>query len=416
MKKTFVIDANVAFHDSAFLRSFEEHNLILPMAVIDQLDGHRKGPSTLNHHARETLKAVDKLSTKEMFNGGASLGEGLGKLRVRRFTGFDEDVKERYPKDTSHDIQILNLCYQLREENVILVTKKVSLRIKAQDMGLRAEDYTTDQTPLLLRDDPIIEEVPKSVIDDIFAGKKPDVAMDGYTILKPNDGGSGSCLAYQGRAIHSQTISGITPKNAQQTFSVDGLMDEDLPLMALTGKAGTGKTLLALAAAIAQRRAYRQILLVRPVVSMGEIGFLPGDINSKIGPYMQPLFDNLKVIKEHVHEKDRDLIDKMLEDEKIVIEPLPYIRGRSLYKIFMIVDESQNLTPHEVKTIVTRAGENAKIIFTGDIHQIDHEYLDERTNGLSYLIDKMHKSDLFRHVNLIHGLRSPLAKVAIDLL
>lgn len=193
-------------------------------------------------------------------------------------------------------------------------------------------------------------------------------------------------------------------------------MDEDLPLMALTGKAGTGKTLLALAAAIAQRRAYRQILLVRPVVSMGEIGFLPGDINSKIGPYMQPLFDNLKVIKEHVNEKDRDLIEKMLEEEKIVIEPLPYIRGRSLYKIFMIVDESQNLTPHEVKTIVTRAGENAKIIFTGDIHQIDHEYLDERTNGLSYLIDKMHKSELFRHVNLIHGLRSPLAKVAIDLL
>ena len=213
---------------------------------------------------------------------------------------------------------------------------------------------------------------------------------------------------------------GIEPRNAEQTFSIDALLRPEVQLISLTGKAGTGKTLLALAAALHQEHLFKQILLARPIVPLAnrDIGFLPGDVNEKIGPYMQPLYDNLSVIKHKFKPQSKELvkIEEMERNQKLMITPLAYIRGRSLADVFFIVDEAQNLTPHEVKTIITRAGEGTKIIFTGDIHQIDSPYLDMKSNGLSYLTDKMRAQEIFAHVNLVKGERSYLAELASNLL
>ncbi len=220
--------------------------------------------------------------------------------------------------------------------------------------------------------------------------------------------------------VDKNVIYGITPRNAEQTFAVDALTNDNISLVSMTGKAGTGKTLLALAAALHVRKHYRQIYIARPIVPLSnkDIGYLPGDVESKLAPYMQPLWDNLKVIQDQFPETDKhyQLIDNMLKDEKLVIEPLSYIRGRSLQRIFFIVDEAQNLTPHEIKTIITRAGEGAKIVFTGDIYQIDHPYLDGQSNGLSYLIDRFKGQKLYAHINLEKGERSELAELASNLL
>ena len=216
------------------------------------------------------------------------------------------------------------------------------------------------------------------------------------------------------------TTYGIDPRNAEQTFALEALANPDIQLVSLTGKAGTGKTLRALASALAQHKRYKQIFLARPIVPLAnrDLGFLPGDIREKMDPYMQPLYDNLTVIKHKFsHQSPEYLrINDMMKDEKLVITPLAYIRGRSLSSIFFIVDEAQNLTPHEIKTIITRAGEGTKMVFTGDIEQIDSPYLDTASNGLSYLSDKMKDQDLFAHVNLVKGERSFLAELASKLL
>ncbi len=222
------------------------------------------------------------------------------------------------------------------------------------------------------------------------------------------------------RKVDKISVYGITPRNAEQTFAVDALVNPAIQLVSMTGKAGTGKTLLALASALAVKKHYRQIFIARPIVPLSnkDIGFLPGDVESKLAPYMQPLWDNLKVIQDQFpeHDKQHQAIDTMIKDEKLVIEPLSYIRGRSLQRIFFIVDEAQNLTPHEIKTIITRAGEGAKVVFTGDIYQIDHPYLDGQSNGLSYLIDRFKGQKLYAHINLEKGERSELAELASNLL
>ena len=222
------------------------------------------------------------------------------------------------------------------------------------------------------------------------------------------------------KRIDNRSCYGIRPRNAEQAFALSALLDRDIPLVTLSGKAGTGKTLLALAASLETKRHYRQIFLARPIVPLSnkDIGYLPGDINSKLDPYMQPLYDNLTVIHNQFSGKNgrHRRIEELLSEEKIIITPLSYIRGRSIVKVFFIVDEAQNLTPHEVKTIITRAGEGTKLIFTGDIYQIDHPYLDSQSNGLSYLIEKMKGQKLYAHINLEKGERSELSDLAIQLL
>ena len=222
------------------------------------------------------------------------------------------------------------------------------------------------------------------------------------------------------KKVDKVQVYGIKPRNAEQTFAVDALTNSNLQLVSITGKAGTGKTILALASALQIRKYYRQIYVARPVVPLSnkDLGFLPGDIESKLAPYMQPLWDNLKVIQDQFPETDKQhtAINQMIKDEKLVIEPLSFIRGRSLQRIFFIVDEAQNLTPHEVKTIITRAGEGTKVVFTGDIYQIDHPYLDSLSNGLSYLIEHFKGQKLYAHINLEKGERSELAELASNLL
>jgi PhoH-like ATPase len=319
---------------------------------------------------------------------------------------------------------------------VTLVSKDVNLRMKAKSIGLMAEDYTTDHIKdisTLYTGHRIEENIAQDIVDDLYQAPytvsidrlpfKHDPAPNEFIILRNH---SKSALTLfdnarrQLRRIEKSTAYGITPRNAEQTFALEALLNPDITLVSITGKAGTGKTLLALAAALEKNRNYRQIFLARPVVPLSnkDIGYLPGDIHAKLDPYMQPLYDNLGVIQHQFPETGprHRHIKELLEGDKLVITPLTYIRGRSLVKIFFIVDEAQNLTPHEVKTIITRAGEDTKLVFTGDVFQIDHPYLDSQSNGLSYLTEKMEGQNIFAHINLEKGERSELAELASNLL
>ena len=310
--------------------------------------------------------------------------------------------------------------------------------MKAKALEILAEDYTTDRVSSLeelYSGKEIIEDFDDDFIVKLF---QSPYEMPAKQILKKLDkdavpnkfyiirNSNRSVLAYLDsgmeylRKVDKNIIYGIKPRNAEQTFAVDALTNNNIQLVTLTGKAGTGKTLLALASALHVRKFYRQVFVARPIVPLSnkDIGFLPGDVQSKIEPYIQPLWDNLRVIQDQFTENDKQnqLITNMVKDEKLVIEPLSYIRGRSLQRIFFIVDEAQNLTPHEIKTIITRAGEGSKVVFTGDIYQIDHPYLDSQSNGLSYLIDHFKGQKLYAHVNLEKGERSELAELASNLL
>jgi len=275
--------------------------------------------------------------------------------------------------------------------------------------------------------------VPERIIDMLYSSPfefganefhfDRDLLANEFLIMR---NGSKSALAVYDavldriKRIENTTCFGIRPRNAEQSFALNALLDRDIPLVTLSGKAGTGKTLLALAASLESKRHYRQIFVARPIVPLSnkDIGYLPGDINSKLDPYMQPLYDNLTVIQNQISGKNARNrgVEELLSQEKIIVTPLSYIRGRSIVKVFFIVDEAQNLTPHEVKTIITRAGEGTKLIFTGDVYQIDHPYLDSQSNGLSYLIEKMKGQKLYAHINLEKGERSELSDLAIQLL
>jgi PhoH-like ATPase len=337
------------------------------------------------------------------------------------------------------DHRILNSALLLQKEEkgrkVILVSKDVNLRLKAKALGLQAEDYTTGKIQnisSLHTGNTIVEEVDPTVINliyekgycppgDVLGKAKP--MKNHYYILKS---GKKSVLAFFNSAngmveqVEKRNAYGIKPRNAEQAFAIHAVLKPEIKLVSMQGVAGTGKTLIALAAALEQKREYKQIYLARPIVPLSnkDIGYLPGDIKSKLNPYMEPLWDNLKFIQNQYSESDKEFskITEMVTNEKLVITPLAYIRGRSLSNICFIVDEAQNLTPHEVKTIITRAGENTKIIFTGDIHQIDTPYLDSQSNGLSYLIDRLKDHELYAHVTLEKGERSELANLANELL
>jgi len=438
-KKLFVLDTNIVLHDSSCIHQFDEHDIVIPITVIEELDQFKKGSGSLNYHAREFLRTLDALSEDRIFNGGISIGAGKGKVIVKLDYHFHADLAGSFNSSVP-DHRILNTAYHLSKEHpsrqVVLVTKDVNLRMKAKSVGIKAEDYTTDHVKdidALYKGYRTVLGCPSETIEAMY---EPSVSVgpgelggDGryapneYLILK---NGRKSALGRYDAAtetvvrVDKGTAYGIVPRNAEQAFSLDALMNDNIRLVTISGKAGTGKTLLALAAAIERRRNYRQIFMARPIVPLSnkDIGYLPGDIQSKLDPYMKPLHDNLGVIQNQFAETDQRFrkITELLEEEKLVIEALSYIRGRSLVKIYFIVDEAQNLTPHEVKTIITRAGEGTKMVFTGDIFQIDHPYLDAQSNGLSYLIERMQGQKLYAHVNLEKGERSELAELASDLL
>jgi len=437
--KLFVLDTNVILHDSTCIYQFQEHDVVVPIAVIEELDQFKKGHRILNFHAREFVRTLDSLTGDHLFNGGIKIGPRHGRLIIKLEMDFHPDLAKNYSA-AKPDHHILNTAYQLGKENprkiVILVSKDMNLRMKAKAVGLMAQDYTTDHIPdisELFQGSRIIENVNDEMISRLYEAPHeiplnsvnidPEPTANEYFILRNH---KKSALArfdpYALNVRHVEKILayGIKPRNAEQTFSLHALLNPDIRLVSLSGKAGTGKTLLALAAALECMKNYRQIYMARPVVPLSnkDIGYLPGDIESKLDPYMQPLYDNLAVIQSQFAESSpkHKKIREMLDTKKLLITPLSYIRGRSLVKIYFIVDEAQNLTPHEVKTIITRAGENTKIVFTGDIFQIDHPYLNSHSNGLSHLINKMKGQKLYAHINLEKGERSELAELASNLL
>ena len=437
--KIFVLDTNVVLHDARCIEDFADNDVVIPITVLEELDKFKRGNEDIHFQAREFLRSLDSLTGPLISEQGVPRGPGLGSIRVVWTPRMDDQIKAAFMHDAP-DHRILNTAIQLQQQNpsrtIVLVSKDINLRMKAKSVGLIAEDYEADKLENfdeLYRGKRVIDGVRSEEIK-LFFGHNGSVARERISSIPspvPNENyifrnGSLSVLLTYSAAndsfevIPKVSAYGIRPRNAEQAFALRALMDDDIKLVTLAGKAGTGKTLLALAAAMETRTKYRQILLARPIVPLSnrDLGFLPGDIQAKLDPYMQPLFDNLNVIRHQFRgsEKKAEAIDKMLEQERLVITPLSYIRGRSLQDMYFIIDEAQNLTPHEVKTIITRAAEGTKIVLTGDMHQIDQPYLDALSNGLSYLVNRMVGQPIYAHITLEKGERSALADLASKLL
>ncbi|HBK88193.1 MAG: PhoH family protein [Cyclobacteriaceae bacterium] len=440
-KKVFVLDTSVILFEHNSILNFAEHDIGIPITVLEELDNFKKGNDTKNFEAREFIRLIDKLAKDQMLHKWNPLnGKSKGNFKVLMETGSNGTLDaNKVFNEFKADHRILNSALLLQKEEkdrkVILVSKDINLRLKAKSLGLQAEDYTTGKVQnlsSLYEGKTILDNVDPDVIDLLYEKGycppedllgKAELTKNHYYILRS---GKKSILAFYNSAngmvehVEKRGVYGIKPRNAEQAFAIHAVMKPEIKLVTMQGVAGTGKTLIALAAALEQKREFKQIYLARPIVPLSnkDIGYLPGDIKSKLNPYMEPLWDNLKFIQNQYSETDKEYsrITEMVSNEKLVITPLAYIRGRSLSNICFIVDEAQNLTPHEVKTIITRAGENTKIIFTGDIFQIDTPYLDSQSNGLSYLIDRIKDHALYAHITLEKGERSELANLANDLL
>jgi PhoH-like ATPase len=434
IRKIFVLDTSVILYDSMSVKNFAEHDVAIPITVLEELDNFKKGNDSLNFEARAFIRYIDKLSGEFTLTQWIPInGANRGQFKVIMHEEAQVDAQLIF-RDNKADHRILNAALAMQEEHanrpVILVSKDVNLRLKAKSLGLQAEDYETGKIKnldALHTGSATISRVKPSVIDEIYVRgfaaadliSKEKLLANHYYILK---NAQNSVLArYNAETdciekVNKQSAYGIKPRNAEQAFALDAVLNPEIKLVSIQGVAGTGKTLLALAAALEQKGNYRQIYLARPIVPLGnrDIGFA----KSKINPYMEPLWDNLKLIQNQWKETDKEYqkITELVNQEKLIVSPLAYIRGRSLSNIIFIVDEAQNLTPLEVKTIITRAGEGSKIVFTGDVFQIDTPYLDSQSNGLSYLIDRLKDNPLYAHITLEKGERSALANLANQLL
>jgi PhoH-like ATPase len=438
-RKIFVLDTSVIIYDHTAIKNFKEHDVVIPITVLEELDNFKKGNDTKNYAAREFTRYIDKLSGNNSLQNWTSInGPTRGKFKIEMNTSSKVNAEKIFD-DRKGDHRILNTALYVAETNpgrkVVLITKDINLRIKAKSLSLHAEDYETGKITTvdeLYSGMSELQKINPETIANIYQKgsssakqflKRGNALPNHYYVLK---NGSQSVLARYNKEdetfqrVVKSSAFGVIPKNAEQAFALDAIMNPEIKLVSIQGVAGTGKTLLSLAGALELRRNYHQIYLARPIVPLSnkDIGYLPGDVNSKLNPYMEPLWDNLKYIRSLFSEKDKEhkQLNEMVESQKLVVCPLAYIRGRSLSNVFFIVDEAQNLTPHEVKTIITRAGENTKIVFTGDVHQIDTPYLDAQSNGLSYLIEKVKGQPLYAHITLEKGERSELANLANDLL
>ena len=445
LPKIFVLDTNIILHDYRSIRQFKDNDIIIPSAVIEELDKFKKGNDALSFNARNFMRELDRLTEHKMFGKkGVPIGKGLGNIKVELNHPFPDEMQNLFIDDIQ-DHRILATAIWVRDNNkgrfVALITKDVNLRMKAKAVGMEAQDYLTDKIDESKIEFTHNEVIVKENFDPAkaqeltygkgwlpytdFSSEKPSPNQLYKIVWGPEGSQATSCARYDNEnerviLVRKQYAYGISPRNEEQKFALDACLNPAIKLVSLTGGAGTGKTLIALAAALEQENAYDQIILTRPTIILGNqaIGFLPGDEKTKMSPFVQPLMDNLSVIRNTFKpgSKQAMKIDAMLAEEKLMISPLAYIRGRSLGNVFFIIDEAQNLTPHEIKTIITRAGEGTKMVFTGDRYQIDQPYLDLYSNGLTHLGDKMAGQPLFQHINLRKGERSELSEIASKLL
>ncbi len=439
MNKTFILDTNVLLLDPLAINKFGSHNKVfIPLTVIEELDKFKKDQNENGRNARYFSRLIDGFRSEGSLFKGIKL-ENDGILQVSVTKEYKGSAGAGLKLDLNDNI-ILASALNLKEagENVILITKDINLRIKSDAVNIHAEDYeTTDVTVDELYsgqrqvqfDLEKIEEFEKDRFLRLGPGDIPGIYPNEYLILVDKNNPFKKVLGRfhfkKGGIVPlirpKEGVWGIHPKNIEQQFALDALLNNEINLVSLVGKAGTGKTLLAIAAGLEcaiTKQNYSRVLVSRPIVPMGrDLGFLPGDINEKLGPWMQPIFDNIDFLFGNQRARNEMTTwDELINQGLLHVEPLTYIRGRSLPQQFMIVDESQNLTPHEIKTIITRAGEGTKIVLTGDSEQIDNPYLDSLNNGLVYTIDKLKGEEIVAHVKLQVGERSPLSEIASKLL
>lgn len=443
--KIFVLDTNIVLHDYKAIRKFQDNDIVIPIAVLEELDKFKKGTDALSFNARGFMRDIDRLTEGKMFGkSGVPIGKGLGNIKIEPNHPFPDSMKDLFHDDIQ-DHRILATAIWVRDNNpdrfVALVTKDINLRMKAKAAGMVAQDYLTDRVEenkveFSQKEVQFVDSLPDDVMQELAYGKDNVIDWRAVSEARPSANqlykfkwnshdGEVVCARYDAdmdkiMLVRKREACGIKPRNDEQKFALDACLNRKIQLVSLTGGAGTGKTLLALASALELEKEFDQIILSRPTVILGnqDIGFLPGDQKNKMSPFLQPLMDNLNVIKALYRPSSREYqhIEGLLKDEKLLITPLAYIRGRSLGKAFFIIDEAQNLTPHEIKTIITRAGEGTKMVFTGDIFQIDQPYLDQWSNGLTHLGEKMAGQKLFEHVFLKKGERSELSDIASKLL
>ncbi len=437
MKKNYVLDTNVLLHDPDALAAFEDNCVNIPITVIEEIDRFKKNLDEMGRNARYVSRFLDGLRLKGDLRKGIGNDKG-GAVRVL----FGLEFADQLPPELSvgkGDNRILAVCLALKQDEelpVVFVTKDTNLRIKANALGIRAEDYERGTVRLdELYTGTAERTVPKATVDALFraggAALEEAFSDNQYLCLADAENPTHTALGrYRADAarveplrVPREPIWGVQPRNREQRYAMDALLNEEIQLVTLVGKAGTGKTLIAIAAGLqkaVEEQVYKRLLVSRPIFPMGrDIGYLPGDVQEKLRPWMQPIFDNVDFLFAGVESRDgrrsrgyQELIDMDL----LALEPLTYIRGRSIPYQYLIVDEAQNLTPHEIKTIITRAGEGTKIVLTGDPYQIDNPYIDSTSNGLSYCVERFKDQAIAAHVTLVKGERSPLAELAANVL
>lgn len=436
--KHYVLDTNVLLHDPKSLKCFEDNQVLIPIEVLEEVDRFKRENSELGRNARSVARMLDELRQIGSLNQGVDLDNG-GRLRILFEKNLEFSKLDALWDSRTADTRIVAQALAHQNQNpgipTILVSKDINLRLKADALGLRAEDYETDRIFL------------KDLYSGTFCLEMSEAELSGfrklgemplpdpserfpneYCDIRPTDSDLKPALARVSpdgnqllriRESHEE-VWGIRPRNKEQSYALDALMDDRISLVTLMGKAGTGKTLLAIAAGLkltSEHRDYRRVLVARPTISMGkELGFLPGSLEEKLNPWMQPIHDALELLNDLNMGQGNRRTSDLMRNGALAVEALSYIRGRSIANQFMIIDEAQNLTPIEVKTIVTRVGHGTKIVFTGDPYQIDNPYVDSSSNGFNYLISRFRDQAVSAHVELTHGERSELAELAANLL
>ncbi|CAN5559819.1 PhoH family protein [soil metagenome] len=434
MKKDYVLDTNVLLHDPRAINRFEDNDVIIPIYVIEEVDQFKREGTERGRNARQIARLLDDLREKGSLSKGVQLESG-GLLRVA--VPAKKPELESAIDHTAMDAAILQCAFDVREQDggrpTVFVTMDTNLRIRADALGMAAENYENTRVEVDRLDSGLVDlAVDTNAIDLFFEeGRLPlerdDLHANICVFLRDKESPTHTALgrydAAKKEVVALRTpregVMGVRPRNKEQSYALDLLLDESIRLVTLVGKAGTGKTLLAIAAGLKKTLedgVYTRMLVSRPVMPLGrDIGFLPGTVDEKLNPWMQPIFDNLEFLFQSGKRGTRAYAE-LLENGQIQVEPLTYIRGRSLPQQFIIVDEAQNLTPHEVKTIITRSGDGTKIVLTGDPHQIDNPYVDSASNGLTIAADKFRGERLAGHIVLAKGERSELAEIAANLL